>query len=111
MSDVKTLLAKKTETISKALYMVVGLSSQAEEWAFFLKDQLAQDFKFKLNNMLDSMRGFRKFSEKFVDYEDVADDAQIFSEVLEFISSADSEQKAELLSVVKSMKEKKEVAA
>lgn len=83
----------KNNDINKALLMFISLSAQAEEWAYALKGRVDQSFSMKVNSFLVSAKSLRSFCGKFLDHDILCEEAEIFSEVVEYISNATDEEK------------------
>lgn len=97
---------KKLKEFQKALMMFVVLSGEAEKWAYAIKGSTIFDFKWRLNQYLDSARMLTRFINEHVSEDHVADDGEVFSVLLEKIMSMrEDSSRIELMNMVNDYKE------
>jgi hypothetical protein len=97
---------KKLKEFEKSLMMFVVLSGEAEKWAYAIKGMVKFDFKWRLNQYLDSAKMLTKYIHDHVSEDAVADDGEVFSVLLEKIMSMrEDSSRIELMNILNDYKE------
>jgi len=91
------------------LYMFLISAQQCEGWAYALKGTLTHQAKFKLNNYITHSNALFHYLKDVMDYDDLVDNAEWWSDFNLLLKEGDMETKKRLLSILKQVvKESKE---
>jgi hypothetical protein len=86
------------------LFMFVALSTQAESWGYAIKGSVKQEFKQKVNGFINSARLLRSFINEHYDIDQLEDDSECFSNILELIRKCKTnEERQELYAAIRNI--------
>ena len=74
------------------LFMFVALSTQAESWGYAIKGNVKQEFKQKVNGFLNSAKLLRHFIKEHYDIDQLEEDSECFSNILELIHNCKTDE-------------------
>jgi len=80
--------------------MYCVLSVEADKWAFFLKDNVRHEFKYRLNNVLSANRVLLNYIKENNLIDLLEDQGEWFSKALEVILKADDPDKRKELALL-----------
>jgi hypothetical protein len=104
--QLETMDENKLKEFEKALMMFVVLSGEAEKWAYAIKGMVKFDFKWRLNQYLDSAKILTRYINEHVNDDAVADDGEVFSILLNKVMSLrEDENRLELMNMINDYKE------
>ena len=83
-----------------SLWMYCVLSVEADKWAFFLKDNVRHEFKYRLNNVLSANRVLLNYIKENNLIDLLEDQGEWFSKALEVILKADDPDKRKELALL-----------
>lgn len=81
-----------TEQFHFNLFMFVALSTQAESWGYAINGSVKQEFKQKVNGFINSAKLLRGFIKEHYDIDQLEEDSECFSNILELIHKCKTDE-------------------